>query len=107
MIEIDKYTLNVGDICLFKHNEIDETIQGEVLSIEDCKYQHFLNGKECYEKYLNKELSENDFICEDIINENVIITVYGWLKNDNWNIKEQLGEIKFSCSHYLIYKYKT
>jgi len=97
--------LKIGDICCFKSKIINETIQGEIISIEDCKYSKVLNGKECYEKYKNKKLSKKDFVLEDIIHKNNIITIYGWIINDNWSIKETLGEIKFSCSNFDIFVY--
>ena len=105
MNKITNKELKIGDICYFKSKTANETIQGEILSIEDCKYQKTLNGKECYEKYKNKILSEKDFILKYVLHKNVIITIYGWIINDNWNIKETLGEIKFSCSNYDIFVY--
>lgn len=85
---VDKNELTIGDICLFKHKDTNETITGEILKIEDNTWHKVLNGKECLQKH-----------------KNTIITLYGWLMNDKWKQKEQLGEIKFSCSNYNIFKY--
>ena len=102
---INKDEIIIGDICRFEHKNTKETITGEILKIEDATWHKILNGKECYEKYQQNDLSENDFILQKIVHKNTIITLYGWIINDEWKQKEHLGEIKFSCYHYNIFKY--
>jgi len=102
---VDKNELTIGDICLFKHKDTNETITGEILKIEDATWDKVLNGKECYKKYEQNNLLEKDFILQRVVHKNTIIILYGWLMNDKWKQKEQLGEIKFSCSNYNIFKY--
>ena len=84
---IDKNNIQIGDVCSFIHKEIDETISGIILKIEDAKRKKILNGKECYDKYLNGTLQEKDFIFEKVVIEKSIITLYGWHKNYKWDKK--------------------
>lgn len=97
---IQRNEIELGDICYF--NSENDSIQGEVLKIEEATWSKFLNGQECYKKYKNKQLKLSDLILEKVTHKKSIITLYGWLKIING--KEFLGEIKFSCIKYKIYQ---